>query len=245
MYLNRGRVFEAGDAVTGVPEPANNWFIAEGANSAFFQYFLLLANPGAQPSVVTARYQLEDGTTITKLYPMPATSRKTINVGLEDPALAAAAVSTSLTATNPIVAERAMWWPGPALSPRWYGGHQTMGGTQTALRWAVASGSDGGPGDDRTFVLISNQNNAAAQVRITAIFDDGSSSEKVLSLGPTSRTTVNIGGDIPAAANRTFSIIVQSIGSNPQQIAVDVSRYRSAAGRLWDAGGSSLGVAVP
>jgi hypothetical protein len=244
MYLNHGRVFEAGDATAGVPAPATNWFIAEGASSAFFNYFLLLANPGAQATTVTARYQLEDGTTVTKLYTLPPTSRKTLNVSLEDPRLAGAAVSTSLTATNPIIAERAMWWPGPSLSASWYGGHQTMGSTQTHLRWALASGGDGGPGHDKTFVLIANQGAAPAQAKVTVIFDDGTSAEKLVSLMPTSRTTLNI-GEIPGAANRQFSVIVESVGPSPVPLSVDVSRYHTTPDQFWAAGGSSLGMPVP
>jgi uncharacterized repeat protein (TIGR01451 family) len=244
MYLNHGRVFEAGDAVAGVPQPMNNWFIAEGASSAFFNYFLLLANPGPQATTVTARYQLEDGTTVTKLYTLPPTSRKTLNVGLEDPKLATAAVSTSLTATNPIIAERAMWWPGPSLAPRWYGGHQTMGSTQSGLRWAMASGSDGGAGHDKTYVLIANQNSTAAQALVTVIFDDATSVTKLLSLAATSRTTVNI-GEIPGAANRRFSVIVESVGPSPVPLSVDVSRYHTTPEQFWSGGGSTLGIKVP
>ena len=46
MYRsNQGRTFNAGHESTGVTAPATDWFLAEGATGAFFDMFVLIANP--------------------------------------------------------------------------------------------------------------------------------------------------------------------------------------------------------
>jgi len=243
MYLNNSnRLFEAGSVAAGATATSNNWTIAEGATGGFFDCFLLLANPNNAVSDVTATYLLPNGDTRTKQYSVAANSRLTINVALEDPVLAARSMSISLSSTLPIVAERAMWWPGEQGGHVWYEGHASFGSTTTAARWAVASGADGGPAGDMTFVLIANHGTASASVNVTVIYDDGTSTTKVVTVPGTSRTTLNIGLDVPEAANKRFSLIVGATGS---PLTVDVSRYRSTTDQFWSAGASSLGTTVP
>ena len=46
MYRSvEGQVFAAGHASAGVTAAATSWFLAEGATGAFFDMFVLLANP--------------------------------------------------------------------------------------------------------------------------------------------------------------------------------------------------------
>src|SRR6185503_17631375 len=40
------RLFEVGHAAMGVPAAATRWFLAEGATGAFFDLYVLIANPG-------------------------------------------------------------------------------------------------------------------------------------------------------------------------------------------------------
>ena len=59
---------------------------------------------------------------------MPASSRTTINVELEDERLADTAVSLTVEADLPVVSERAMYWPGWP----WQEAHDSFGQTVTA-----------------------------------------------------------------------------------------------------------------
>ncbi|MEO5822323.1 MAG: hypothetical protein ABIT71_17590, partial [Vicinamibacteraceae bacterium] len=151
MYMTTGgQAYSAGHESAGVTAPALNWFLAEGATGAFFDMFILVANPDpTTAATVDATYLLDNGTTLTKTYSVAASSRRTINVDSEQfpggQLLANAAMSTILTSTNgvPIVVERAMWWPGGAQGP-WYEGHNSAGATQTGTAWALAEGEVGG-----------------------------------------------------------------------------------------------------
>ena len=134
MYLDR-----AGPAVRGRPRErrrhraGDEWFLAEGATGAFFDLFVLLANPTRPRRTSTVDYLLTDGSALTQdTTRVAANSRLTIWVDDEQfPAGPAAgrcqrAVSMRVRSTNgvPIIVERAMWWPAAEL---WYEAHNAPG----------------------------------------------------------------------------------------------------------------------
>jgi hypothetical protein len=99
----------AGETATGT-----NWGLAEGrvggANNA--QTYILIANPGTTPADVTATFLRTDGTTVVKVFPVPATSRFTIAVNgpaSHVPELSNESFGTVLTSTAPVVVERALY----------------------------------------------------------------------------------------------------------------------------------------
>ena len=82
---------------------------------------------------------------------------------------------------------------------------------------------------------------------MTVHFEDGTSAQLAnpMPLEPNSRTTVQIGAEIPQAANRRFGIIVESLGATPAQIVVERAMYSNAtiAGVpvVWAAGTNVVG----
>ena len=136
MYSSAAGTFAAGHDSAGVTSPSLDWFFAEGATGGFFDMFLLLANPNGSPANVHATYLLPSGQTVQKDYTVPANSRRTLNVQLEDAQLAATSVSTRLTSTNGVsfIAERSMWWP---HGQAWFEAHNAAGATTTGTKWAV------------------------------------------------------------------------------------------------------------
>ena len=69
MYLDRpGQLFGAGHESAGITAPATRWFLAEGATGAYFDLFVLVANPATVAAPITATFLLPDGTTITRTY---------------------------------------------------------------------------------------------------------------------------------------------------------------------------------
>jgi hypothetical protein len=243
-----GQPFTLGHVSMGVPAPATSWFFAEGATGTFFDLFVLIANPGNQDARVDALYSRSDGTTFTRTYTIRAHSRFTVFVdaipGLEHTALA-----TALTSTVPIVAERAMYWPGGYFD--YYEGHSSAGSTTTALDWVVAGAENGGSDGARTFILIANTENRAGQARVTVLPNVPTEvgafgsprpppEPMVISLPANSRTTV------PAAAiNGPYGALVTSIGGVPVQIVVESAVYRTTAGVTWSAGSNALATPVP
>ena len=73
-----------GHAETAVVEPASRWYFAEGATHSGFDLFYLLQNPHPEDVPVTIRYLRPSGGPLVKQYVLPATSRTTLWINLED-----------------------------------------------------------------------------------------------------------------------------------------------------------------
>jgi hypothetical protein len=150
----------------------------------------------------------------------------------------------------PIVVERSMWFPGPAVSPTfWTEAHNSTGTTSTATRWVLADGEAGGSRGTQTFVLIANTSGTAGTVRITVLPDTptaGGVPPLVLTVNvpPNSRTTVPIHDVGPTGAR--FGAIVESIDTAPlAQLVVERAMYWNAGGAVWAAGTNVLATPVP
>jgi hypothetical protein len=246
MYRSRdGEPFSLGSDSMGVTAPATSWFLAEGATGTFFDLYVLIANPGNTDATVRADYARPDGSVVTQTYTVRAHSRHSVYVdaiaGLTD-----TSVATTLTSTNgvPVVAERAMYWPGGFFD--YYEGHTSAGSTATALEWVVAGGDSGGRDQAQTFVLIANTESRAGEARVTILPAAGEPAQQpiVVALPANSRTTIPLLLPI-----RTFGARILSTGTSPVQLVVESAVYRSplgtAPGVLWIAGSNALATPVP
>lgn len=240
MYLYvPDQPFGAGHNSAGVLEPSLEWFLAEGATGRFFDLFVLIANPGDQAAGITATYLLPDGRTIEKAYEVGPNSRRNIWVNYEDPRLADTAVSTTIRVTNgvPVIVERSMWWPGVG---GWTEAHNAPGATATASRWAIAQGEEGGPRQTATYVLLANTSATDADVRVTLLFEDGTTAPKIFRVPGHSRLSVAVGMDFPIARERRFGALVEGLGDTPPQLVVECATYWNALEQWWAAGTDAL-----
>lgn len=253
MYMDRpGQLFAAGHNSAGVTTPGTNWFLAEGATGAYFDMFVLLANPTQDDAVVTVDYLRVDGSPLQKTYTVPASSRFNIWVDEEQfdglgRALADAAFSMTLTSANgtPIIVERSMWWPG--TSTTWHEAHNSPGTTTTGTRWAVAGG-DHRPAEGReTYLLVANTSEVPAMVEARFAFGDGSSGFETLTVPPKSRANLPVPVRMQIGADR-FGVVVESVGNGDgeaAQIVVELAQYRDVGGVRWQAGGNALATRLP
>ena len=122
-------------AETGVVAPATTWYFAEGSTSGDFALFYLLQNPQATAVTATVRYLRPAGQApIERQYTLPPHSRTTIPVDAERRRSRAPTSRRSITATAPIIAERAMYFSRPA-------GRSAPGTRAPASRRRRSSGS--------------------------------------------------------------------------------------------------------
>jgi uncharacterized repeat protein (TIGR03803 family) len=260
MYVNRPRQpFAAGHESAGVTAPAIDWFLAEGATGAFFDLFVLIANPSTTAAHVSVEYLRSSGPPLVKTYVVPAESRLTIWVDDEElPAgsgqkpLAQGSVSTAVHVTNgvPIIVERAMWWPGPETTTNfWYEAHNSPGATGAAMRWLIAGAELGGWDAAEAYVLIANTADRPGRVRLAVLYDGPRSSlegYRVLDLAPKSRTTARlrdlVGGQAPSG---WFGLLVESDPAAPVPIVVERATYASPGGVFWGRGGNALATPLP
>ena len=129
----------AGQAVA----PSARWLFAEGATTAGFQLFYLLANPHDVDAHVQVTWLLADGRApLEESHTVSAHSRLTIWVnhvpGLSSAELGAAFVTDTAT---PIVVERAMYLD--AAGQVFGAGHAGAGIAEPAAEWFVAEGATG------------------------------------------------------------------------------------------------------
>jgi len=257
MYVSsEGRPFEGGHDSAAVEAPATRWFLAEGATGAFFDTFILLANPTASDATVELKYLLTGGGTVEKTHIVRANSRVTVWVNVEDPRVAATSMSTVVTSTNgvPIIAERAMWWPGAALVAAdparfpivWGEAHNSPGSTITSAKWAVADGETGpAPLFTRTYILVANTSPFPATVRVTLLSElDYPPLRKEIVIPASSRHTLDIAAVFPETQDvyRGYGTVVESLPTPVRaDIVVERAMYaNSAEGVFWASGSNIL-----
>jgi hypothetical protein len=241
MYFGQ-RVFEAGHESVGVNAPATEWFLAEGATGSFFTTFLLVANPGDIDANVTYTYLPASGLPIIKTRTVAARSRWTGNIAGEDVSLANASVATRITSTQPVIAERAQYWP---FTPdQWFEAHNSFGATSLGLKWGLAEGRVGTAANYQTYILLANASpTATADVRVTFLKTDGTTVVKTYSVGPTSRFNVEVHATVTELANESFGTLIEVL--NGVGIAVERAMYSDSAGVVWAAGTNALGTQLP
>jgi hypothetical protein len=205
MYWD-GAGRRGGHNAVGVPAPAPKWYLAEGS-LGFFDTYVLIGNPGNTPADIKVSFLQTGGGVIERLYTVPARSRHTIPVNVDAPD--AGAFSTVVETTNGtnIIVERAMYWNG------YEGGHNAVGITAPSLNWRFPEGFTGT--GFNTFLLLGNPNATAAEVRITYLFDDGTTPfVQTKTLPANSRDTIEANA-FAELQQRAFSIVVEGTNSQP------------------------------
>jgi len=241
MYFGTSPLFTGGHESAGVSRPATEWFLAEGATGSFFTTFVLLANPTPTPAAVTMTYFREGGGTVTRTKTIAPNARLTINLAGEDPSLAATSAATKVVADQPIVVERAQYWP---FDPsQWQEAHGAFGVTETGRHWALAEGRVGGPFGYQSFVLLANPGTAPATVTLTFLRTTGTPVAKTVTVQAGARLTVTTGPGsmVPELANESFGVTVVS----DQPIVAERAMYSNANGIVWAAGSNATATAIP
>lgn len=246
MYWSKPGMFWAGGHESaGVTAPALSWFLAEGATGPYFDEYVLVGNPNDTAVTLSIRYLLADGTTIDQEATVEARARLTINVETQDARLADAAVSTTLTATQPVIVERAMYWPGNPGD--WQEAHNSFGVTGLGTAWAMAEGRVGTAAGYETYLLLANPSDIAASVRVTFLREQGAAVQASVTVPARSRANVIVVSDpavtdAPALHNERFGAIVEVL--NGVGIAVERAMYWNSGGVAWAAGTNAVAVRI-
>jgi autotransporter-associated beta strand protein len=243
MYFGRDPLWRGGHASAGVTKPSATAFIAEGATGSFFKTFILIANPQPADVNVALTFLRQGDTPIEMSRTVAASSRLTLNIETLDPGLANAAVATSITASAPVIVERAQYWPNAAS--QWYEAHGSPALQAPGTKWGLAEGRVGGGSNYQTYILLANVNTSAdAHVSITFLRESGAPFTKTFTVLATRRLNVWVGGpgtDVPELVDERFGALITS----DQPIAVERAMYADAGGQIWAAGTSATATPVP
>lgn len=232
MYFGGPPLWRAGHASSGVTQPSASWFFAEGATGSYFETFILLSNPNDAPADVTLTFLPDTGAPVTVQRRIREMERLTVNIEADAPSLANAAVATQVVSTQPIVAERAQYWP---FTPdRWFEAHASAGVTAAGLDWGLAEGRVGGPQLYQTYILLANPGTEPVDVTLTFVRESGTPVTKTFTVQPTSRFNVSTGPGtlVPELTEERFGAVIHA--SSP--IIVERALYWNANGEVWSAG---------
>ncbi len=155
-----------GSVTMGATQLSTDWYFAEGFNADTFDTYLLLANPGAEMVTAHVDFLLEGGTTVEAEYPIAPHSRFSLQTYMV-PGLDHAAFSTHVSATGPVVAERAMYFRKGYTD----GGHVAMGATEPSETWYFAEGCTREWYE--SYILIGNDQDQDALVDVDFFLPEG------------------------------------------------------------------------
>lgn len=206
-------------AETAAASPSISWYFAEGSTSGAFRLFYLLENPHPFPVNTTVRYLLPSGqAAIEKRYTLAPNSRRTICVDDEGPTLASTDVSTVITASAPIVAERTMYLSN--TDDLFAAGHASAGVTAAALEWFLAEGATGWFFD--MFILVANPNPVPAAITADYLVLGDGVITKTYAVPANGRLTIWVDDEqVPAGSGRkplahaSVSTIIRSLNDVP------------------------------
>ena len=210
-----------GHVSKGVVSPQTTWYLAEGFSSANYNTFILVQNPGLVDANVSVTYMLSDGTIEERNLVVLAQSRYTIaahesgQVGLDQ------AFSTQVVADQPIIVERAMYWPNGEGT---MGGHGSPGVNSPASTWYLAEGYTGN--GTNTFVLLQNPSSTSAQVAVTYMLQGGGVIERNVTVPAKSRYTIETHSSEQVGVDQAFSTKIVST----QPVIVERSMYFNNGG---------------
>lgn len=234
-------LFNGGHDSPGVSTAATRWQFAEGASGSFFDTYYLLGNATARDSAVVMTYQLPDGTALTVNRTVPAYGRLTVLAENEHPSLADTSFGLSIVASEPITAERSMYWSGNGNT--WFEAHNAFGTNEPGMKWGLAEGRVGTARNFETFILIGNASMTDTMVRVTFLRTDGSTVLREYMVGANSRFNVFVNAMVPELADEEFGAVVEVLQGGP--VTVERSLYNSTNGVQFAGGTTTQAVRLP
>ncbi|MBU4173806.1 MAG: hypothetical protein KKB90_02770, partial [Actinobacteria bacterium] len=161
--------------------------------------WVLIQNPNDTPTDVTLTYMTENGEVPGGTITLPAGSRESVNVG---ETVQTFKVSTEVTADQPVIAERAMYYNNRTCA------HGSIGVTAPNDTWYLAEGAT--YGGFETWILVQNPNDTPANVTLTYMTENGEVPGGTITLAPNSRESVNVGETV-----ETFKVSTKVTADKP------------------------------
>ena len=227
--------YYAGHTGTAVDSPSLDWFFAEGSQGGFFDTYILVINPNPTPADVSFTFFREGEPATTKTVTVGASTRLTLFAG-DVPEIVNRSFGIAVHATQPIMAERAMYF-GSRPGRVWGGGTESAGVPAASTHWFLAEGATGSFFD--TFILLSNPQSTPAQVQVKYLLDSGETITVPKTLAAGARLTTNVEAEAdPRLRNAAFSTVVTS----DVPVIAERSMFWPGVVLPWGEGHNSFGV---
>ena len=165
MYRNNRR--EGHDTI-GTTSAASDYYLAEGTTAWGFTTYVLVQNPQDTPTDVTITYMTPSGPKPQPTFTMPPNSRKTVRVN-DIPEVSNTDLSTAVHGSQPIIAERSMYWgENTSLGEAC---HDSIGMSMAHQTFYLP---DGQTSEGReTWTLVQNPNDSDVQIEVSYLTPNG------------------------------------------------------------------------
>jgi hypothetical protein len=152
------------------------------------------------------------------------------------------AVGLVVEANHPVLAERAMWWPGSAGT--WYEAHASAGRTESCSHWVVAEGE--WRNGVETYVMVANTSDTDVALRVAALPESGAPLATSLSVPTETRRNVSVPDMFPSLLGQRFGMRLEPApGEPPTALVVEWAVYADSGPQRWAAGASAPGTCWP
>ncbi len=219
MYRYNRR--EGHDSI-GTVSPATVYYLAEGTTAWGFTTYVLVQNPNSSTCEVTITYMTSSGPQEQPSFSMPACSRKTIRV---NDVLPNTDLSTKVSGSKPIIAERAMYWgEGSAAGEAC---HDSIGMASAHKSFYLPDGET--TNGRETWTLVQNPNSSDVEVSITYLTSTGAGNvTRSETIPGNSRRTFNMAEHSGISGRAAITVTCASAGKS---IMVERAMY-------WDSRGA-------
>lgn len=211
-----------GTTTMGSSSPSRTWYFAEGYNGGLFNSFLLLFNPNNKEAVCHVTYFVQGGQPVFHDFTMPPDSRSTTLVNAV-PGLNGQAFSVKVEASNPVVAQRNIYFDWSGFTYGINGGDSVMGIQEPARTWYLAEGCTGHFFTE--YILVLNPTDKLANVNVEFATSTGPR-PYACQVAPYTRGTIAV-NSIPGMESADTGAIINS----DTDIVVERAMYLSRDSR--------------
>jgi hypothetical protein len=223
MYRNNRR--EGHDSI-GTASSATDYYLAEGTTAWGFTTYVLVQNPNGAPTDITITFMTPTGPVVLPAFQMPANSRKTIRVN-DIPEVSNTDLSIRVHGSQPIIAERAMYWKGGPDSAEACHDSIGMPNAHTTFYLPDGQSSDG----RETWTLVQNPNDSDVTVEMTYMTPSGDGNVTwEETIGASSRRTFNM-ADKKSTGRAAVMVTSKTAG---KKIMVERAMYWNSRGAGTD-----------
>ncbi len=230
-----------GHNVMGAPSPSTTWYFAEGYTGAGFDEWICVLNPGGEQANLTMRFQTQEkGEIVKEGLSVPAYSRATFKVN--DLLGGSYQSSLAITSTQPVVAERPMYFDYAGTGAwHWSGGHCVMGTPSLTNQYLFAEGTTRSGFEE--WITLQNPGDAPLEVHATYQLGagQGDNIERDYTVGGGSRYTVYV----PAEVGTEKDVSVKLTSPSPFLAERPMYFLYTGYGACYSGGHCVIGAAEP
>ena len=201
MYRDNRR--EGHDSI-GTTSPAHDYYLAEGTSAWGFTTYVLIQNPSQVDNEVTVTYMTPEGPVQQEPFVMGPDARWTIQVN-SVPGMDNTDFSTKVHGTQPLIAERAMYWDNGTGEAA----HDSIGMSSPHTAFYLPAGETGLDFGAETWTLVQNPNDTAVAIEVSYLTQDAEANSTFNDTVPAnSRKTYDMAWSIQ---DRSASVMVRSL----------------------------------